>query len=203
MTYDPYGNLLASSGTKTTPLGYDGQYTNSDTGLVYLRAREYNPATDQFVSVDPLNVITGEPYSYAHDNPLSYTDPWGLAWQICVGGSASLFGVTVEANACYVSTPGGAGVTGSVGVSRGPGFGVNVHAGAGGSNAQTPSEYGGPFATAGASAEGPLGGYVNGFAGKGSECNPVVVGGTAGISVGVGAEVGVGGSYTEVLTLPW
>jgi RHS repeat-associated protein len=79
MTYDPYGNLLASSGTKTTPLGYDGQYTNSDTGLIYLRAREYDTATDQFLSVDPLKEITEEPYSYASDDPVNLSDPSGLS----------------------------------------------------------------------------------------------------------------------------
>jgi RHS repeat-associated protein len=79
MTYDPYGNLIANSGTKTTPLGYDGQYTNSDTGLVYLRAREYNPAIDQFLSVDPLKAITEEPYSYVGDNPVNNVDPSGLS----------------------------------------------------------------------------------------------------------------------------
>ncbi len=79
MTYDPYGNLLASSGTKTTPLGYDGQYTNSDTGLIYLRAREYDPATDQFLSVDPMEAITEAPYDYTYDDPLNAIDPSGLS----------------------------------------------------------------------------------------------------------------------------
>ena len=52
-TYDAYGNLTGKTGTATSPLGYDSQYTNSDTGLIYLRAREYDPATGQFLSVDP------------------------------------------------------------------------------------------------------------------------------------------------------
>ena len=78
MTYDPYGNQIASSGTKTTPLGYDGQYTNTDTGLIYLRMREYDPAIDQFTSVDPLETLTREPYGYAADNPPNYYDPSGL-----------------------------------------------------------------------------------------------------------------------------
>ena len=52
-TYDAYGNKTGSTGTNTTPMGYDGQYTNTDTGLIYLRAREYDPATAQFLSVDP------------------------------------------------------------------------------------------------------------------------------------------------------
>jgi RHS repeat-associated protein len=201
-SYSAYGTP-EHTGTATTPLGYDAQYTSSDTGLIYMRARVYDPATAQFLGVDPLTALTREPYSYVHDNPLAFSDPRGLAVQVCVGGTLSLFGVTVEANGCYVETPGGAGLAGSVGVSSGPGLGVNVHAGAGGSNAQTPGEYGGPFGTAGGSAQAGFGGYAGGFAGKGSACNPIVVGGTAGVSVGVGAEAGVGGSYTGVIALPW
>jgi hypothetical protein len=32
-TYDAYGNQTGHTGTAATPLGYDGQYTSSDTGL--------------------------------------------------------------------------------------------------------------------------------------------------------------------------
>lgn len=74
--------LLPSSGTVTTPLGYDGQYTNSDTGLIYMRARVYDPATAQFLSVDPLKALTGEPYSYTGDNPVNYSDHSGLIFGI-------------------------------------------------------------------------------------------------------------------------
>ena len=65
-------------GTVTTPLGYDGQYTTSDTGLVYLRSRQYDPVTAQFTSRDPLARITREPYTYAENNPLNVGDPTGL-----------------------------------------------------------------------------------------------------------------------------
>ncbi len=78
-TYGPYGELVASAGTATTALGYDGQYTNSDTGLIYLRAREYDPATAQFISVDPASAVTQAPYTYASDNPLNHGDPTGLS----------------------------------------------------------------------------------------------------------------------------
>ncbi len=75
-TYDAYGNKTGT-GTSTTPLGYDGQYTNSDTGLIYLRARNYDPATGQFMSADPEVAATREVYDYAGDNPMMNDDPTG------------------------------------------------------------------------------------------------------------------------------
>jgi RHS repeat-associated protein len=85
-TYNPYG-AQEHTGTATTPLGYDAQYTSSDTGLIYLRACTYDPATAQFLSVDPLEAISGEPYSYAGDNPLTYGDSLGLLWTTVAGGA--------------------------------------------------------------------------------------------------------------------
>jgi RHS repeat-associated protein len=52
-TYGAYGTPTCE-GTTITPLGYDAQYTSTDTGLIYLRARTYDPKTAQFLSVDPL-----------------------------------------------------------------------------------------------------------------------------------------------------
>jgi RHS repeat-associated protein len=75
-TYSAYGTPTCE-GTTTTPLGYDGQYTSSDTGLIYMRARVYDPGTAQFLTVDPLKALTGEPYSYGGDNPVNYGDPTG------------------------------------------------------------------------------------------------------------------------------
>ncbi len=77
-TYGPYG-APTCEGSATTPLGFDAQYTSTDTGLIYMRARVYDPATAQFLTVDPLEMYTGEPYGYAGDNPLNYGDPRGLA----------------------------------------------------------------------------------------------------------------------------
>jgi RHS repeat-associated protein len=78
-TYDAYGNTTGTTGTAKTPLGYDGQYTSSDTGLIYLRARVYDPVTAQFLSVDPVVSLTGAPYNYAEDNPLNRGDATGLS----------------------------------------------------------------------------------------------------------------------------
>jgi RHS repeat-associated protein len=76
-TYDPYGNLTASTG-KLGPFGFSGEYTDAETGFVYLRARYYDPATGQFLSRDPLLALTGSAYGYVDGNPLNGTDPLGL-----------------------------------------------------------------------------------------------------------------------------
>jgi RHS repeat-associated protein len=81
-TYNPYGTLNETKGTATTPLRYDGQYTNTDTGLIYLQARTYEPKTGEFLSVDPALEATGEPYTYAEANPLNASDPTGGQVQV-------------------------------------------------------------------------------------------------------------------------
>jgi RHS repeat-associated protein len=88
MTYDAYGNLTGSTGTGATPLGWDAQYTSADSGLIYMRARSYDPATAQFLSTDPLAGITRTTYGYAGENPLTYGDPTGLLFGLPSPGEA-------------------------------------------------------------------------------------------------------------------
>ncbi|HEV7528060.1 MAG TPA: RHS repeat-associated core domain-containing protein [Solirubrobacteraceae bacterium] len=76
-TYDAYGNVLGRTGVSASPLGYDGQYTDTDTGLIYLRARYYDPTTAQLLTVDPAVESTLEPYTYARDDPANRGDPTG------------------------------------------------------------------------------------------------------------------------------
>jgi RHS repeat-associated protein len=57
-----------------------GRVVDPETGLLYLRARYYDPATGQFLTRDPLEALTGQPYAYAADNPLNGADPLGLFW---------------------------------------------------------------------------------------------------------------------------
>jgi hypothetical protein len=39
--------------------------------------RYYDPATGEFISVDPDVAVTGQPYAYASDDPVDITDPTG------------------------------------------------------------------------------------------------------------------------------
>ena len=45
----------------------------------YLVNRYYDPSTAQFLAVDPLVGATGQPFSYANDDPVNGSDPNGLA----------------------------------------------------------------------------------------------------------------------------
>ena len=78
VTYDPYGAVSASTGTLSR-LGFAGEYTDIETGFVYLRARYYDPATGQFLTRDPLAASTRDAYGYTAGNPLNTTDPSGQA----------------------------------------------------------------------------------------------------------------------------
>jgi RHS repeat-associated protein len=98
-SYGPYGAVTSHTGTATTALQYDGQYTDAESGLQYLRARYYNPATGQFLTLDPLAALTGEPYGYADDDPVNATDPTGTftLFGLCVPGWVVPAALTVGA----------------------------------------------------------------------------------------------------------
>ncbi len=67
-------------GTATTPLGYDGQYTSTDTGLVYMRAAS-TTRHSAVPQVDPLEMSRGRPTTIAGDNPLNVMTLRGFAMQ--------------------------------------------------------------------------------------------------------------------------
>ena len=87
-SFDALGNATASSGIAQTPLRYDGEYRDNETGFVYLRARYYDPATAEFLTRDPEDASTRSAYGYVNNNPLNVSDPSGLDPQ-CRGMNAT------------------------------------------------------------------------------------------------------------------
>ncbi|MFE5210009.1 putative T7SS-secreted protein [Streptomyces sp. NPDC056600] len=69
----------ARGSTTYTPLRFPGQYFDPETGLHYNYFRHYDPETARYTTADPLGLEPApNPAAYV-DNPLSWTDPLGLA----------------------------------------------------------------------------------------------------------------------------
>ncbi|MCC6959007.1 MAG: RHS repeat-associated core domain-containing protein [Dehalococcoidia bacterium] len=78
-TYDVYGTP-SKTGSLANEFDFAGQQTDG-TGLQYLRARYYDPATGAFLSRDPLAasaLSTGSAYGYAACSPVTFGDATGL-----------------------------------------------------------------------------------------------------------------------------
>jgi len=78
--YDPYGTVSSSTGTLSNPFRFAGQYQDAESGLYSLRARSYDPGSAQFLSRDPMEPITRDPYGYTGGNSLNRVDPSGMDW---------------------------------------------------------------------------------------------------------------------------
>ncbi|WP_347405073.1 polymorphic toxin-type HINT domain-containing protein [Micromonospora sp. WMMD1082] len=65
--------------------------TQDDTGLTHLGAREYDPTTARFISVDPIQNLADPQqwngYHYANNNPTTFSDPSGKIWTDFLVGS--------------------------------------------------------------------------------------------------------------------
>ncbi|MHB8574067.1 MAG: NHL domain-containing protein [Dehalococcoidia bacterium] len=81
-SYDAFGNLRQSIGAGRTTLGYTGERTGTVDGLVYLRARFYQPTQGRFVQRDSFQGSAATPqsldrYSYVRNDPTTRVDPAG------------------------------------------------------------------------------------------------------------------------------
>jgi RHS repeat-associated protein len=69
----------ATGSRRSTPLRFQGQYADDETGLHYNRFRYYDPETGRYLSPDPIGLKGGpNAYGYARD-PTHWIDPLGLA----------------------------------------------------------------------------------------------------------------------------
>ncbi|MDL4813185.1 RHS repeat domain-containing protein [Actinomadura opuntiae] len=86
--YTPFGTLRGVDDKTTWPdeKGFVGGTNDPGTGLVNLGAREYDPQTGRFVSVDPLvnpdddQSLNG--YAYANNSPITFNDASGLCLDV-------------------------------------------------------------------------------------------------------------------------
>jgi RHS repeat-associated protein len=78
ITYDPFGATTGTSGSLSSPFGYDGMYLDSESGLYYDHARYYDSTTAQFLTADPDVSSSLSPYAYTGNDPVNEIDPSGL-----------------------------------------------------------------------------------------------------------------------------
>ncbi len=74
---------MASSGPVVTSYSFAGEWVDTGSGLLYLRARYYASQDARFISPDPLHGDIRNPqslasYIYVENNPINYIDPSGL-----------------------------------------------------------------------------------------------------------------------------
>jgi RHS repeat-associated protein len=85
----PFGETRVSEGaTVENNLRFPGQYFDQETGLHYNYHRYYDPNTGRYFRPDPIGLAGGiNPYLYATNNPVNFTDPTG---EFAITGSVAL-----------------------------------------------------------------------------------------------------------------
>jgi RHS repeat-associated protein len=89
-TYDPYGQIVASSGTRPNSLKFTGGRHDPSSTWTTLGQRTYAPEFGRFTTLDPLaaSVTDLNRYAYASCNPANFIDPTGTQtmepWQECL-----------------------------------------------------------------------------------------------------------------------
>ena len=89
LTYFPFGQTRTDTDGAGNPIspGFRYKYTDQEfddtTGLYYYKARYYDQVLGRFIQPDPIVPDVYDPqslnlYSYVLNNPLRYTDPFGL-----------------------------------------------------------------------------------------------------------------------------
>ena len=94
--YQPYGRLIAHSGTNDLPFAFMGDYGvwSAGNGLYLTRHRAYDSNLMRFLQPDPIGLEGGyNLYAYAEGNPVYWIDFLGLAVNTdALGGAMGLGG---------------------------------------------------------------------------------------------------------------
>ena len=80
--YDPYGNVVESSGplADTFAFGFSTKCRDRETGLVAYQRRFYSPGLGRWLTRDPIEEVGGENlYAFCQNNPISYYDINGFS----------------------------------------------------------------------------------------------------------------------------
>ncbi|MHB8474104.1 MAG: glycoside hydrolase family protein [Gammaproteobacteria bacterium] len=126
-SYDAWGKRRNGNWTDATTAigsithhGFTGHEHLDDVGLINMNGRIYDPTLGRFLSADPTVQSPGNPqtlnrYSYAGNNPLSFTDPSGYSlWTDIRDGAESVVAFVAGTAACGGNIYCGAAAAGAV-----------------------------------------------------------------------------------------
>ena len=141
-SYDPWGNILAVTGTLASTLGadnpfrYRGYYYDTESCFYYLNSRYYDAKVCRFVNADEPEIIDGANehilennlYAYCFNNPVNFKDDSGYwpSWAKKLVAAVAIVSCAVAVVAATVVTCGAAapalaavgfGVVGSISAS--------------------------------------------------------------------------------------
>lgn len=100
--YDAFGVEQNIDDSDSNAFRYCGEYYDTETGTVYLRARYYNPVTGRFISRDSYVGRIGAPlslnlYTYCTNNPIVLADPSGHIGILTALAIGAIIGAAVGA----------------------------------------------------------------------------------------------------------
>ena len=77
-TFEPFGKATATGGSSSNSFKFTGR-EDDGTGLLFYRARYYDPSRQRFLSEDPIGFGGGDAnlYAYTFNSPTNFTDPTG------------------------------------------------------------------------------------------------------------------------------
>ena len=92
--YDSFGKIVQQVGVLVNPYTYTAREFDVETGLLYYRARHYDPHQGRFLTEDPArSAVELNFYVYARNNPVRFNDPSGLiVGQLIMRASTGLIG---------------------------------------------------------------------------------------------------------------
>lgn len=98
-TYDAYGQPSLTQAFTSNPYLFTGRRYDPEAGMLYYRARCYQPGVGRFIHRDPIGtwadwLNAGNAYTYVANNPLTLVDPLGLGaceeWSDCYFAARNL-----------------------------------------------------------------------------------------------------------------
>ena len=101
-SYNAFGTEYNPGTYDTNPFRYCGEYYDTVSGTIYLRARYYNSDLGRFTQEDPIRDGRNW-YTYCENNPLVYVDPLGTVTISCTLGvnATALFGFAFSIGYSY------------------------------------------------------------------------------------------------------